>query len=457
MTSEKSILVLLFALLHSTFLFAQSANLTSDLRHYMAVQHSKKHFSGELLVAKDGNILFHEAVGLASLENNVPVRAGGSYRIASVTKTFTGALIALAVQEKRLGLNDKAGKYVDGLSEKFRDITIHHLLTHTAGLPHNEGIKDYWLVKSKLHLNTQQVIAEINDLGLLYPPGTQWRYSSLGYYLLAVVLEKVYEDEYGDILSDKILKKLQMDQTRTGHALEIIPGMTTGYHLVGDDSLVRAPYRDYSMLKGAGDMHSTAADLLKWLNGVASDDLLNERSKALAFGMQAPDTDRESNAYGYGWFIGTTKPLKYFHGGGTWGYSSYVAFYPEEKVSIIILSNVSMLPVESMAQDIERMVYGRKVELSDSAVPVAADSIDLDAYCGSFESHSGKMKLKVVRHGDVLVMQLAGNPPFRIYPKGNHRFFGKKVDVEIEFTLQDESIRGIVAERQGQLFLFRKI
>ncbi|CAN5478129.1 serine hydrolase domain-containing protein [soil metagenome] len=443
----------LSAFLTFVFVLSVNAQLKKDLHTYIDVIRSKKGFSGEILVAKGENVIFRESVGLASVEHDLKLENGDKYRIASITKTFTGTLIAIAQAENKLNVEDKAGQYIEGLSDKFKDITIYQLLTHTSGLPHNEGIKDYWQVKSKLQLENEQVISEINDLDLLFPPGSKMSYSSLGYYLLADILEKVYQDDFQNILENKILKKLEMNETGAADTLKVIPRMTAGYHLVTDDRLVVAPYRNYSMLKGAGDMYSSSTDLLKWSNSFFSGNLLNEKTKALMFTAK---NSVEKN-YGYGWFIKNEKPKKYYHGGGTWGYSSYIALYPEEKISIIVLSNVSTLPTESIAADIEKMVFGLPFEMPEKEKEILPDSIDLKIYSGNFISDSGKMKLNIIYTKNNLFAQLVGNPPFEIYPKGDHRFFGKKVELEITFEVKDDVVSGLNVERTGQIFHFKKL
>lgn len=434
---------------------ANPVKLKNDLHQYLTISHIKRSFSGELLVAKEDNVIYREAVALASVENSLPIKTGANYRIASITKTFTATLISMAQEEKRLNVNDKAILYIKGLSDKFKDITIYQLLTHTSGIPHNDAIKDYWLVKSKLQLDTKQIIAEINTTSLRFQPGSSWHYSSLGYYLLATILENVYQDEYRSILEKKILGRLHMTESGADYSLKIIPRMTEGYHLINDDSLVMAPYRNYAMLKGAGDMHATADDLLKWIRSFYASDLLTAKSKELLF-TPAVIQNPLGKKYGYGWFIKNEKPIKYFHGGGTWGYSSCIIFYPEEKVSIIILSNVSTLAVESIAEDLEKIIFGLPFTLPTMETVGQNNAHDLSLYSGTFVSDSGEMKLTILDNKDGLFMQLQGNPPFQIYPKGNHRFFGKKVEIEIEFENQMDEIIGLKAERMGRSFHFKK-
>ncbi len=281
-------------------------------------------------------------------------------------------------------------------------------------------------------------------------------YSSLGYFLLAIILEKVYNDDYENILQTKILRKLKMKETGTANTLKIIPQMTSGYHLVNDDSLVVAPYRDYSMLKGAGDMFSNSTDLLKWNNSFFSNTLLSEETKDLIFSKPEKVFKQNGEHYGFGWYIGEGKPVKYYHGGGTWGFSTYNAFYPDEKISIIILSNVSTLPVTSIAADVEKIVYGQPFEMPSIEKVVSTEDLNPENYCGKFITDSNKMLLTITKSENNLYAQLAGRPPFEIYPKGNHQFFGKKVEIEFTFDVENDKAIGLKAEGMGQVYYFKK-
>ncbi len=425
------------------------------LESYINAIHLKKGFSGEILVAKRKNILFQETVGLASYENKLELNNGAKYRIASISKTFTGTLIAIAQEEEKLDVRDKASDFINNLSPKFSEITIGQLLKHTSGLPHNEGIKDYWRIKSKLQMIPDQVITEINAVDLLFQPGSKMSYSSLGYYLLSVILENVYQEDFERILQNKILNELQMTETGIVDNLKVIPQLASGYHLVTDDSLVVAPYRNYSMLKGAGDLYSTGIDLLKWNNSFFSNTLLSEKTKAMAFAQKNKTAAKNGDSYGYGWYMNFNHLKKQYHGGGTWGFSTYTARYPESNISIIILSNVSSLPISSIASDVEKIVFGLPFKMP-IVEEISKDSVDLEMYSGKFISETSKMELIIKKVEKSLYAQLGSNPTFEIYSKGNHQFFGKKIEIEITFKVNNDLVTGLSVARMGQQFQFKK-
>lgn len=450
-----------------TLLFGLSLTVKSQTKEsfdvgtldtYLKVIHLKKSFNGEILIAKGNNIVFQKSVGMASYENSVELKKGAKYRIASITKTFTGTLIAIAQGEQKLNVQDQAIDYLDGLSPKFRTVTIEQLLKHTSGLPHNEGINDYWQTKSKLQTTTEQAIKEINNLDLLFEPGSQMQYSSLGYYLLASILENVYKNSYENILKEKILNKLQMNETGIVDGLKIIPQMASGYHLINDDSLVVAPYRNYSILKGAGDLYSTATDLLKWNSSFFSNTLLSEKGKEIVFTKTTNPKLKDDNSYGYGWYLNSDKQQKFYHGGGTWGYSTYTSMYSDnDKTSIIILSNVSILPITNIASDVEKIVFGKPFQMP-SIEKVSEKPVNLEMYSGEFIADENKIVLSIIKAENSLYAKLGGNPPFEIYPKGNHQFFGKKVEIDFFFAVNDaDVVTSLTANGMGKSFQFKKV
>ena len=436
---------------------AQSSHssITTTLDAYLQVLHQRNRFSGEIFVMKGGDTLYREAVGKASYEHDIALKPGAKYKIASITKTFTGALIAMAEQEGKLSVSDRASSYLSDLAPRFADLTIEQLVTHTSGLPHNEGIRDYWQVKSKQQLSAERMIAEINELELLFPPGTKMNYSSPGYYLLAAVLEAVYQQNYGQLLREKILDKLDMSKSGTVDDWTINHGMVTGYHLVSDDSLIVAPYRNYSMLKGAGDLYATATDLMKWMDGVQSSKIIHPAAKAKMFGSGVTTTRGNREKYGYGWYVHREPRLKYYHGGGTWGYSTHLALYPNDRVRIVILSNVSTLPISGIAEDVEKIVFGLPFTLPVVEMAVK-NPVDIALYPGNYTAEANGMALTVTGVDDRLYAKLGGNPPFEIYPMDIHRFFGKKVEVNLTFQVSEGIVTGLLAERSGQSHLFTR-
>jgi CubicO group peptidase (beta-lactamase class C family) len=384
------------------------------LQQYLEVQHQRLGFSGVLLIAKKDSIVYQGTVGMASMELNVPIKADNKFRIASVTKSFTAWLIVQAAKEGKLRLTDPLSSYIPN---RWPNITIEQLLTHTSGIPHNEGITDYWTIKSRLPLTKEQALAEILEMKLL-PKGMH--YSSPGYFLLACILETVYKTSYENILAAKLPS---LKHTGVYNVRSIIPSLTAGYHMMGD-SLIVAPYRDPSLMKGSGDLYTTAADLLLWNN-----------------------TCTEFN---YGWM---KEGDAFYHGGGSFGCAAINVVYPKDSLSIILLSNVSAMPVNEMWHDIEKIIFNRPFEMPQIRSHIKIE--DPAKFSGKYESEG--TILQIIAANGQLYAKLGNNPAFEIYAGGPLEFSGKKVNIRIIFQ-QDEkgNITGLQVEGRGRTLHFIK-
>ncbi len=384
------------------------------LQQYIDVQHQRLGFSGVLLIAKKDSIVYQGTVGMASMELNVPVKTDYKFRVASITKSFTAWLIVQAAKEGKLRLTDPLSSYIPN---RWPEITIEQLLTHTSGIPHNEGIRDYWTIRSRLPLTKEQALEAILEMKLL-PEGMH--YSSPGYFLLACILEKVYHTSYEKLLAAKLP---HLKQTGVYNVRSIIPFLTSGYHMIGD-SLTVAPYRDPSLMKGSGDLYTTAEDLLKWNN--------------------------TCNDFSYGWM---KEGDAFYHGGGSFGCSAINVVYPKDSLSIILLSNVSAMPVNEMWHDIEKIVFNRPFEIPEIKSYIKIE--EPSKYTGKYETEGAT--LQIILQNDQLYAKLGNNPAFEIYAGSLLEFSGKKVNIRIIFK-QDEkgNVIGLLTEGRGRTLHFIK-
>jgi CubicO group peptidase (beta-lactamase class C family) len=285
------------------------------------------------------------------------------------------------------------------------------------------------------------------------------KYSSLGYYLLAVIIEKVYKQSFYHILNDRILQPFKMSSTGLNNNRDIVKRMATGYQKVSDDSLMMAPYRDYGILQGAGDMFSSVDDLFKWSRVIMAGTCFEPATKQLVFTPNFTVGNKQNSGYGLGWYIKQPDltPLAYHHGGGTWGYTSNLAIYPGEKISIIILCNVAPVAIESLWHDVEKMVFGMPFNMPVIEPEIALSIKEKGIYAGNYLSEKGDRKLNIILQQDKLFAKLEGRHPFEIFYKGNNTFFAKAMDIKLHFSMNDAgTIYSITANRAGQDLIFNK-
>ena len=323
-------------------------------------------FSGAVLVAKDGEIIFEEAYGEADRQTKTPNTIETQFGIGSVTKQFTAMLIMQLVEENAIKLEDTISKYLPYLpADKANYITVHQLLSHTSGLPHYFGLQAIG-VNLKDFGNTRyspKSLAElIGRTNLVNKPGAVFYYSSLGYDLLGAILEEVSNKSFADLLDEKIVKPLGLNNTGFGTNQYISQNLAKGYsyrEVYGWDwftsehggKTTEAPFRDQSTAYTAGGMHSTVKDLFIWSEAIKSNKLLSEELTKI---MLRPN----KAGHCYGWFRNWDDIIEkninvrlYGHGGALAGNSAFIALY-DDGTTIIYLSNRSNLKAEVILHQI---------------------------------------------------------------------------------------------------------
>ncbi|MFT6855201.1 MAG: CubicO group peptidase (beta-lactamase class C family) [Cyclobacteriaceae bacterium] len=323
-------------------------------------------FSGTVLVAKKGEIIFEEAYGVADIVSKMPNMVDTKFGIGSVTKQFTAMIIMQLVAENRINLQDTIGKYLSYLpKEKANQITIHQLLSHTSGLPHYDGLQTIGvsLVDFGNTSYTPKSLAElIGKTHLVYKPGTTYNYSSLGYDLLGAILEEITGKSFSALLTESIIEPLGLQNTGFGANEYVSKNLAKGYsyrEVYGWDwwtsthggKTTEAPFRDQSTAYTAGGMHSTVRDLFIWSEAVKSYKLLPEE---LTKKMLTPY--KKGNCYGWvrNWDDIIEKNIKvrlYGHGGALAGNSAFIALYDDE-TTIIYLANRSNIKAEEVLHQI---------------------------------------------------------------------------------------------------------
>ena len=292
---------------------------------------------GTAMVAKGGAVEADLAEGPADVEAGVACTSGTRFQLCSVSKQFAAAAVMLLVESGQLDLDEPVGRWLPGGPPQWRQVTLHHLLSHTAGIPH-------WLEAPGLDPAEPMGISErleiIQATPLRAEPGAQWHYSSPGFMLAGLIIERASGQSYREFLTERILSPLKLTQTTTGRAPD---GAARGYT---DGQLV--PPWDLDAMPGTGDIWSTPADLARFTAALHSGELVAPSSLRAMCTAHAPldddDEDGEprmiTTGYGYGTYTGTFAghPACY-HTGDNPGYLSFACWIPDLAASIVILVN----------------------------------------------------------------------------------------------------------------------
>lgn len=288
-----------------------------------------------LLVLRDGEAIVRRAWGMADLEAGVAASPATNYRLASVSKQFTAAAVLLLVQDGRLSLEDAAGRWLPSLPPASARVTLHQLLTHSAGLVDYEDL---------MGENWQGQILDAGVLRLLeredrtlFEPGQGWRYSNSAYALLALIVERASGRTYPDFLRERIFLPLGMHSTLARvEGGPPVPRRAFGYSEV-DGHWQRTDQSTTSAVLGDGGIYSSIDDLAKWDAALQDDRLLDAHLRALAFAPHVASVGEPWQAhYGYGWRI-TGDTL--WHSGESIGFRNVIIRWPARRLTVIMLSN----------------------------------------------------------------------------------------------------------------------
>jgi D-alanyl-D-alanine carboxypeptidase len=338
---------------------ARGQGVAAEAAALMADQSMHEQFSGAVLVAQDGRILFEQGYGLANREWDIPNRPDTRFRIASLTKQFTAAGILLLQERHRLSVRDKVSSYIADLPVAWRGITIHQLLTHTSGLPSYTETPQIERL-NLLGATPRQLIGLVKDKPLQFPPGSKLVYCNTGYVLLGMIIEKVSGESYGDFLQKNIFGPLHLDDTGYDWPNRIVAKRATGYELQ-KDVWMTSPRVDVSIPFAAGGLYSTVDDLFHWSEGLLDDRLLSADSRKAMFTMYPEAVGYGSQHYGYGMVLterfGQTE---WYHGGGVKGFATAIQIYPESKVCVVVLSNVDSVKSWDVATQLAGLLLDKQ-------------------------------------------------------------------------------------------------
>ncbi|MGH9816278.1 MAG: serine hydrolase domain-containing protein, partial [Candidatus Acidiferrales bacterium] len=240
-----------------------AAELAPKFTEYMEAQSRVSRFTGAVLVAREGNVLFARGYGMANLEHAIPNSPSTKFRLGSITKQFTATAI-LQLQEKgKLSVQDPVCKYVPGCPAGWAPVTIHHLLTHTSGIPSFTSFPDY-LKTMMIASPPEKLLERFRDKPLEFAPGEKFNYSNSGYLLLGFILEKAAGQSYDEYLRANIFAPLGMDASGYDWNHAVLPGRASGYARRGESGYANAEFIHMTIPHAAGALYSSVEDFVKW-------------------------------------------------------------------------------------------------------------------------------------------------------------------------------------------------
>ncbi len=369
------------------------------------------------------------------------------YEIGSITKAFTGILLADMVTKGEVSLDDPIAKYlpddIDTPTKDDKQITLKHLSNHTSGLPRlpsnmapDDSDNPY------ASYTPEQLYEFLDGYAMESSIGVKYAYSNLGAGLLGQILSRVADQSYEKLAWDRICKPLGMTSTFGSITMD-----TKSHEAQGYTGATEAGHWDIPALAGAGDLVSSANDMLKFVAAnLCIDHCLLKEAMTLS---HEPTTHSSipNTQVGLGWHIRDHKGRKLiWHNGGTGGFRSFVGFAPDKKFGVVVLTNTGSLGVD----DIGFHALESEIELEtrwDEPL-VKVDQKTLDSYVGYYELKPGFVMNVQTKNG-MLTVEPTGQQVFTLYPKSKTEFFLTEVEAAGEFIVDDKGKVSHLIWKQG--------
>ncbi len=414
------------------------ARMDEVVRSYV----NAKQFMGSVLVARDGKVILSKGYGSANLEWGVPNSPSAKFRLGSITKQFTAACILLLEERGKLKVEDPVKKYMPDAPAAWDKITIFNLLTHTSGIPSFTGFPDYHSMEA-IPATPEQLVARFRDKPLEFQPGEKWNYSNSGYVLLGYLIEKISGQSYSQFVQENIFNPLGMKDSGYDSNTAIIVHRASGYS-PGAKGITNAGYIDMSIPLSAGGLYSTTEDLLRWEQGLMGGKLLSAAS------LQKMTTPFK-NDYAFGLAVHTANGHKVIeHNGGIEGFNTALAYYPDDKLTVVVLANLNGQAPDSIASNLAALAQGEKVVLPSERKEITVSPAILEKYVGTYQL-TPTFDIAVTLENGQLITQATGQGKLPMFAESETKFFLKVVDAEVEFFKNDKGeVTYLILHQGGQ-------
>lgn len=421
---------------------------------YMQAAVDIEKFMGSILIARNGKPIVSRGYGLANAELSAPNTPSTVFRLASVTKQFTATAVLLLQERGRLKTGDRLCEHLPDCPAAWQDITLRQLLTMTAGIP-NVSAAELGPLRG-LPVPWSQWMEAMRKKPLDFPPGSDFKYSSGGYSLLGMVIERVSGMEFGEFLRVNLFEPAGMRQTALEDPMRIVPNRATGYRQLPHEPLANVPYGEVVRLWAAGGVYSTTEDLLRWDQAFSGGKILSQGSMHEMLQHEREMYPGKRYAYGL-WTSQKFGRQEVAHGGNLAGFITHFARFPADGATVIVLSNNGRGSAGKIGHQLSAILFGMPHEAPTArrSVPVAAEQ--LQAYVGDFGARQPQTDYRVFLEGNRLMVEESGFAKAELHAEGPDAFFMTAADIQVKFTRNERGeVVGLVAY-QGDSTLYERI
>jgi D-alanyl-D-alanine carboxypeptidase len=356
---------------------------------------------GSLVVAKDGKVIYTRAIGYSRINGTEkkPLTAANRFRIGSITKMFTAAMILQLVEEGKLKPTDTLDKFFPQVPNA-KKITIVQILSHRSGIPNVRRDQNSQGNVNTTPVTKDEILALIVKATPDFEPDTKYSYSNSGYQVLGFIIEKLTGKPYAEALRTRITSKIGLKDTylATGN-IDVNRNEALTYFNLGGEWKQQSETHP-SLLFSAGAIVSNPNDLVKFIQALFDGKVVSKESLAFM------KTMRDGEGPGLTTFTFAGKTF-YGHTGGADNYGAWLAYLPEEKLAVAYTTNAKVYPVGNIVSGVVDIYYNKPFTIP-ALESIAVSPEILEKYVGVYSGPDAPAKLTITRDGGTLFFQPPG-------------------------------------------------
>ncbi len=415
----------LLILVFSDTLFAQNTNL-QKIDQYIAQLNATDQAMGSVAISQDGKLIYTNAFGYTNVEIRDRANPETLYRIGSISKTFTAAIILQLVEEGKISLQTPLSNFYPQIPHAQR-ITVEQLLNHHSGLANLTDVDDYldWYTtpQSKIDL-----LNRIQQAGTDFAPGTKAEYSNTNYILLTLIAEDIEHKDFSEIIQKRITTPLQLKRTQVGSKIKSNHNEAYSYSFE-DGVWKRTPETDMSIPLGAGNVISTPKELNRFFSDLFNHKLLND---SIFNKMITPQ-----DGFGLGLFkIPFRDKISYGHNGGIDGFRSIAVYFPKEKTAISICLNATRIDVNDIILGILNLYFGYPY-----TIPSFSKITSSEQFTGTYSASDFPLKISTSVESGNLYLQATGQSKIPMIRQSKTVFIYPTISLKIEFSPEKHQLK----------------
>ncbi|HEX2827573.1 MAG TPA: serine hydrolase [Burkholderiales bacterium] len=423
-----------------------SRETAQSCARYFASLTEARLFNGAALVARAGDVVFEGAAGDADHERRIPSRTDTTYRIGSVTKPITATAIFSLSETGAISIAAPISRYLPQCPASWSAITVAHLLSHASGIPSYTRLAGYPAFM-RTAASPSETLKRVEHLPLAFPPGTRSAYSNSGYLLLGMIIEHVTAVPYATWLQRGIFGPAGMGSSGCGEPVAGLR-MAVGYTCDGE-KIAPACEPHSSIAFSAGSCYSRVEDLWRFAAALFGGSLLRPDSVAC---MTMP----VHAAYASGWFVGQQQGHRMiWHNGGIGGFSSHLAYFPAEQVTVVVLSNHATGDADAVARGLASITLGEPWALPRRREPIAVAPELIEQYVGTYRFPGGQTVSVTLSQGR-LCLQSEGQEAFPGLATSRNEFFLPALDAEFSFDVGERGEVRLTLRQAADTFVADK-